>query len=71
MGSKVTVWESHNKAVITPPEDFSVLARSEKVLVQALTHVKKPIYSVQFHPEVRHTEKDELIFNNFVKLCRV
>ncbi|MEM0504902.1 MAG: glutamine-hydrolyzing GMP synthase [Sulfolobales archaeon] len=71
VGSKIIAWESHSRAVVTPPKDFSVLARSEKVLVQALAHVKKPIYSVQFHPEVRHTERGELIFRNFVEVCRV
>ncbi|MEM0453216.1 MAG: gamma-glutamyl-gamma-aminobutyrate hydrolase family protein [Sulfolobales archaeon] len=70
LGSKTIVWESHNKAVITPPKDFLVLARSEKIPVQALAHIKKPTYSVQFHPEVKHTEKGELIFNNFIELCR-
>ncbi|MCS7108680.1 MAG: GMP synthase subunit A [Sulfolobales archaeon] len=70
VGRKIIVWESHNKAVITPPKDFKILARSDKFMIQALMHVKKHIYSVQFHPEVKHTERGELIFKNFIEVCR-
>jgi len=67
---KIKAWESHNKAIVKPPENFSVLARSDKVKVQALAHRKMPIYTVQFHPEVTHTEKGEIVFRNFIEICR-
>ncbi len=70
MGMKFTAWESHNVEVAEPPKNFKILAYSDKVKVQAMKHVEKPIYSVQFHPEVRHTEKGEVIFKNFIELCR-
>ncbi len=67
---KIRAWESHNRSVINPPRDFDVLARSDKIRVQALAHRRKPIYTVQFHPEVTHTEKGDLVFRNFIAVCR-
>jgi len=70
LGPKANVWESHNRAVIKEPKGFKVLAHSDKVRVQALASLSKPIYSVQFHPEVTHTERGEVVFVNFIRLCR-
>lgn len=70
VGREINVWESHNKAVVKEPSGFRVLARSDKVRIQALAHSKKPLYTLQFHPEVTHTDKGGLIFKNFIDLCR-
>jgi len=64
------VWESHNDEVTVVPKDFIVLAESENCKVQAMKHTKKPFYSLQFHPEVEHTEFGERIFQNFITLCQ-
>ncbi|RLF79300.1 GMP synthase, partial [Thermococci archaeon] len=37
--------------------------------VEAMKHKSLPIYGVQFHPEVAHTEKGSEIYRNFAKLC--
>jgi GMP synthase (glutamine-hydrolysing) len=66
---KSIVWESHNDEVITLPKDFELLGKSENCEIQAMHHKKKPIYGLQFHPEVEHTEYGELIFKNFIKIC--
>lgn len=63
-------WVTHNDEVIVLPKDFKVLAHSEKCKVQAMRHISKPIFGVQFHPEVVHTENGKLIFKNFVKVCK-
>ncbi len=63
------VWLSHNDEVSILPKDFEVLASSESCKIQAMKHKNKPIYGVQFHPEVEHTEYGERIFKNFVKIC--
>jgi len=60
------VWMSHNDYVEEPPKDFKVLAVSENGYIAAMRHVEKPIYSVQFHPEVSHTPKGLLLLENFV-----
>ena len=56
--------------MITKPKNFKILARSDKIRIQALSHLTKPIYTVQFHPEVTQTEKGEIIFSNFIAICR-
>jgi GMP synthase (glutamine-hydrolysing) len=61
------VWESHNDEVKEAP-GFKILAMSENCSIQALKHVKKPYYGVQFHPEVNNTEHGEEILRNFVRV---
>ncbi len=70
MGNRFIAWESHNVEVSMEPEDFIILAHSDFVRIQAMKHRRRPIYSVQFHPEVEHTENGVRIFKNFVKICR-
>jgi GMP synthase (glutamine-hydrolysing) len=66
---KSIVWESHNDEVTTLPKDFEVLGKSENCEIQAMHHKEKPVYGLQFHPEVEHTEYGELIFKNFIEIC--
>jgi len=66
---KSIVWESHNDEVAELPKDFEILAESENCKIQAMKHKNKPLYGLQFHPEVEHTEFGEQIFKNFVKIC--
>jgi GMP synthase (glutamine-hydrolysing) len=61
------VWESHNDEVKVADE-FTVLAVSENCSVQAVKHLTKPYYGVQFHPEVNNTEHGEEILRNFVNV---
>lgn len=62
------VWESHNDEVTKVPESFKVLAHSESCPVEAVRKVDKPLYGVQFHPEVENTEHGYDIFRNFLKV---
>lgn len=64
-----TVWESHHDEVSQVPEAFEVLASSEKCQVQAMKHRSRPVWGLQFHPEVEHSEYGATIFQNFVKIC--
>lgn len=61
-------WESHNDEVKDAPS-FSVLAMSENCRIQAVKHADRPIYGVQFHPEVNDTEHGEEILRNFVNVA--
>jgi len=66
---KSVVWESHNDEVTILPKDFEILGESESCKIQAMRHKKKPLYGLQFHPEVEHTEYGKQIFKNFVTIC--
>lgn len=65
-----TVWESHNDEVTVVPDGFEVLGHSPDCEVQAMRHTGRPVFGLQFHPEVSHTEHGERIFENFVDLCK-
>jgi GMP synthase (glutamine-hydrolysing) len=69
-GKNFTTWEAHNDEVLILPKTFKVLAHSEKCKVQAMRHIKLPIFGIQFHPEVDETENGIRIFKNFIQTCR-
>ena len=66
---KSIVWESHNDEVTELPKTFDHLALSENCKIQAMKHKEKPLYGLQFHPEVEHTQYGVKIFSNFIKIC--
>ncbi|MDY6864763.1 MAG: GMP synthase subunit A [Halobacteriota archaeon] len=69
LGEKMLVWSSHSDEVIGMPPGFILLARSKHCEIEAMKHEKLPIYGVQFHPEVSHTNDGEQILLNFLKVC--
>lgn len=69
LGPKISTWASHADEVTSLPPGFICLARSEICEVEAMKHPDKPIYGVQWHPEVAHTEKGEELFLNFFEVC--
>jgi GMP synthase (glutamine-hydrolysing) len=70
MGPTITTWASHADEVIRLPNDFTKLARSEICEIEAMKHLNKPIYGVQWHPEVAHTEGGSTLLLNFIKICK-
>lgn len=69
LAPKTSVWASHADEVKTLPEGFVWLARSGICEIEAMKHEKKPLYGVQWHPEVAHTEKGQDLFSNFFRVC--
>ncbi len=65
LGPKMNVWASHKDEVKVPPPDFKILARSKICEVEAMKHKEKPLYGIQFHPEVHHTREGYKVFKNF------
>lgn len=49
---KITVWHSHCDEVKELPEDFELTASNQTCRIQAMQHTSRPIFSVQFHPEL-------------------
>lgn len=58
------VWMSHGDYVAKEPPGFEVLALSEEGYIAAMK--SENVYGVQFHPEVAHTPKGRILFENFV-----
>ncbi|HSJ25042.1 MAG TPA: glutamine-hydrolyzing GMP synthase [Longimicrobiales bacterium] len=69
-GESVTVWASHGDHVNAPPAGFRVLASTKDLPVAAFRHEERPIFGVQFHPEVAHTPRGDEILSNFAfRIC--
>ena len=66
MPKSFNAWVSHFDEVVKMPQGFSRLAHSETCGVEAMENPAKKIFSVQFHPEVWHTEGGERIIGNFL-----
>jgi GMP synthase (glutamine-hydrolysing) len=66
---KLSVWSNHNDSVVDVPPGWERLAHSPSCPVQAMAHPTRPIYGIQFHPEVEHTEGGRAILQHFVDLC--
>jgi GMP synthase (glutamine-hydrolysing) len=69
MAPLTKVWASHQDEVSKLPPDFKLLARSNICEIEAMRHIKKPLYGVQWHPEVSHTEKGIDLLKNFLEVC--
>jgi GMP synthase (glutamine-hydrolysing) len=65
-----TVWMSHGDQVRQLPDDFIPLAQTPTCPLAATKHRTYPFYGVQFHPEVTHTPRGQLLFHNFLyEIC--
>jgi GMP synthase (glutamine-hydrolysing) len=62
------VWQSHNDEVKQVPDNFEILAHSTDCPVEAIKAKDRPLYGLQFHPEVENTEHGSEIFQNFLKV---
>jgi GMP synthase (glutamine-hydrolysing) len=60
-------WMSHGDQVNGDSAGFETIASTSTCSNAALRHTTLPIYGVQFHPEVTHTEHGARILGNFVK----
>ncbi|SPC62609.1 probable GUA1 - GMP synthase (glutamine-hydrolyzing) [Ustilago sp. UG-2017b] len=65
----VTVWMSHGDQLCKAPEDFVVIGKTPSAPFAAIAHKTRPIYGVQFHPEVTHSVRGVEVFDNFVDIC--
>jgi GMP synthase (glutamine-hydrolysing) len=64
----VMLAEDHTEGIGLPDDDFFLLASSAHYEVEAMKHKKKPIYGVQFHPEVSG-EFGITLLENFCRMC--
>jgi GMP synthase (glutamine-hydrolysing) len=71
LGGKEKVWMSHGDTVFATPPGFEVLAHTKNCPVAAFKHKEKPIFGLQWHPEVIHTENGMHMLHNFIfEVCK-
>jgi len=72
LSDKEQVWMSHGDTVMAPPPEFEALAHTDNCPVAAFRHKTKPIYGLQWHPEVIHTMHGMRMLQNFIfQICKV
>lgn len=69
LGKKAYVNSYHHQAIDKAAPNFKVTARAVDGIIEAIEHVSKKIYGVQFHPEVTHYE-DKLMLEIFKEFIR-
>ena len=67
----LNVWMSHGDQVQDLPDNFELVASTATAPIAVMQHESKPIYALQFHPEVTHTEDGQNVLNNYLfKVCK-
>jgi GMP synthase (glutamine-hydrolysing) len=62
------IWMSHGDTITALPADFTIIANTETIPVAGFecTTNAHPIFGIQFHPEVTHTQFGKTIIKNFI-----
>jgi GMP synthase (glutamine-hydrolysing) len=61
-----TVWMSHGDMVTRIADCFESLAHTPRCAIAAVRHKSRPVFGVQFHPEVTHTPCGGQLIRNFL-----
>jgi len=70
--NKSNVWMSHQDSVISLPKNFTRIASTISSKFTAIEDIKNKIYGIQFHPEVTHTNKGNILIKNFIfSICKI
>jgi GMP synthase (glutamine-hydrolysing) len=68
--NKLSVWNSHGDSLAKLPKGFRALAKTENSSYAAIEDSKRKFFGLQFHPEVEHSEKGNVVIKNFLtKVC--
>jgi GMP synthase (glutamine-hydrolysing) len=68
--SEQVVWMSHGDYLPELPKNFVLMGQTEGKAVSAMMHKARPIFGVQFHPEVSHTLNGRQMLANFAyEIC--
>lgn len=63
---RTQVWMSHGDTITAIPAGYHTIASTANVLHAAYAADNMPVWAVQFHPEVYHTEEGLTLLKNFV-----
>ncbi|HNQ35421.1 MAG TPA: glutamine-hydrolyzing GMP synthase [bacterium] len=64
--ARFIAWMSHGDYSARIPAGFEVIGATRSCPAAAFRHRTRPLYGLQFHPEVSHTPKGAEIFHNFL-----
>jgi len=67
---QLRIWNSHGDHIVALPDGFRAVGTTASGIAAA-EDPRRKLYAVQFHPEVRHTERGTEMLRNFVlRICR-
>ncbi|KAL1854955.1 hypothetical protein VTK73DRAFT_8636 [Phialemonium thermophilum] len=70
LGDSLHVFMSHFDKLVRLPEGFVTIASTKNTEFAGIAHQSKPIFGIQFHPEISHTARGTEILGNFaMKVC--
>ncbi|KAG6026332.1 GMP synthase (glutamine-hydrolyzing) [Claviceps sp. Clav32 group G5] len=70
LGETMHAYMSHFDKLVRLPEGFVVVAKTANSEFAAIAHQTKPVFGVQFHPELEHTPRGSELLRNFsVDIC--
>ncbi|MDP7142139.1 MAG: glutamine-hydrolyzing GMP synthase [Alphaproteobacteria bacterium] len=64
-GAEEQVWMSHGDRVVSLPDGFTIIGKSEGAPFAFIADESRHFYAVQFHPEVVHTPHGGQLLKNF------
>jgi GMP synthase (glutamine-hydrolysing) len=64
--NETVVWMSHGDQVQVVDDAFEPLASTDTCPLAAVRHKSRPVYGLQFHPEVSHTPYGARVLRNFL-----
>lgn len=72
LNEKEEVLLTHGDSIKFVADGFIVTSKSSNNIISSIEHTKKPIFGLQFHPEVELTPKGSQIFRNFLfDICKI
>ena len=71
LDSEFIAWMSHWDEASILADWFDTIWSTDTCLNAALENAERKIFTLQFHPEVKHTENWNNILENFVDLCEI
>jgi len=69
LAAREQVWMSHGDSVLALPPGFELLGRTSDCPIAAMASRERPLFGLQFHPEVNDTPCGNTVFENFLRLC--
>ncbi|KAF8339712.1 GMP synthase [Cantharellus anzutake] len=66
LGKTMQVWMSHGDQLSQIPPEFEIIGKTNNAPFAAIAHNSKPIYGIQFHPEVTHSPRGKEVIARFV-----
>ncbi|KAG5652988.1 GMP synthase (glutamine-hydrolyzing) [Sphagnurus paluster] len=66
LGDEMQVWMSHGDQLSALPPSFHIIGYTHSAPYAAIAHDSKPLYGIQFHPEVTHSPRGKELIGRFI-----